>query len=98
MGIDCLSFALRKLPKMKFMTNLKCMLASALTFSLLILVIRFGEMLSCKLLKDAHGGSRGCAFNTYAKKAAAISAIEHMDGILPIRKNILRLTHFAYRQ
>lgn len=38
-------------------------------------------MLSCTLLKDKDGNSRGCAFVTYANKAGAAYAIEQMDGM-----------------
>jgi len=40
----------------------------------------FGEMVGCKLVRDQGGQSKGYAFVVYAEKAAAVSAIEHMNG------------------
>jgi len=40
----------------------------------------FGDMLSCKLVREQGGQSKGYAFVVYAEKSAAVSAIEHMNG------------------
>lgn len=40
---------------------------------------RFGSVEECRVLVDRDGYSKGCAFVTFAKRASALSAIQHMN-------------------